>query len=174
MLSCSKVQWWKIRNRIYLVNWVHVLVCILSLTSPAVSSPPWAWITASGFSIHSLFFLLLSFPSCSSERIPSSPVRGSSFPTQWLVFSHTLLEAGQHRECDFPFFPWPVLFIQPSATPNIGSLSVFLPQWSSCNISFNSPDCVIFNIYLQIVLIHQPYQPRFIEIIIYIVIILSP
>lgn len=173
MLSCSKVQWWKIRNRIYLVNWVHVLVCILFNLPDCFFSP------------HAPGSLPVAFPSihCFScfyhfRVVPvsaSRPVLSTEAPSQHNdVFSHTLLEAGQHGECDFPFFPWPVLFIQPSATPNIVSLSVFLPQWSSCNISFNSPDCVIFNIYLQIVLIHQPYQPRFIQIIIYIVIIHSP
>lgn len=40
VLSCSKVKWWKIRNRIYLVNWVLVLVCILSLPPPDCSFSP--------------------------------------------------------------------------------------------------------------------------------------
>lgn len=62
-VSCSIETWWKIRNRNYSVNWVQ-LVCILCLTFPAVP-PPISWSTASGFSIHALFFLL-SFPSASS------------------------------------------------------------------------------------------------------------
>lgn len=40
IFSCSKAKWWKIRNRNCLVNRVHILVCILSLTFPTVRSPP--------------------------------------------------------------------------------------------------------------------------------------
>ncbi len=128
VLSCSKVKWWKIRNRIYLVNWVHVLVCILSLTSPTVPSAPmsldycqWLFhprIVFPAFIISELFQWACPVQYCPRKLLPNT----------MSCFQPHSPGSRTARRVWFPFLSVSCIVHPAQCYTNIGSLSVFLPQ----------------------------------------------